>query len=166
MTRFERLTLATTAVALAVTVGGFVVVYFQLRNANEALSGGVNASVSTWTFEIDKAFLEHPELRPYFYGGQDIAPDDPNFHKAEAMAEFLLDSFDSIESFKGDIPAGIPHEGWVNWIYDCYGNSPLLRRYAAKQSRWYQSGPAWWIYEKWKHEHPAAGGPLQAEPTK
>jgi len=119
--------------------------------------------MSNWTFELDKAFLDHPELRPYFYDGKDIQQSDPLYFRAETMAEFILDNFDSIMKFDRTYPETL-HEGWRNWIYDSFSRSPLLVRTMEKLKPEYEPGPAWPIYADWKRRHSSQSPPKRVTP--
>lgn len=150
MSRFERWTLAISAFSTLVTIAGFGFVWMQLRSANDSLRTGVYANMSNWTFELDKAFIEHPELRPYFYDKKDIREDDPLFAKAAAMAEFELDNFDSIMEQERYFPAGSLHEGWRRWIFNGFDKSPVLVRTIEQLRSEYEGGPGWEMYQEWK----------------
>ncbi len=159
MSRFERWTVGVSISSLLISIVGFALVWLQLQGANESLRTGVYANMANWTLEISKMFLANPELRPYFDGGKDISPSDPLYDKAEVVAEYLLDNMDSMLEFKSYFPGGTPHQGWTNWMYDSFDESPLLRRHIEKRRRWYEPGQLWPIYQRWKADHPSAPQP-------
>ena len=153
MSRYERWSVGIAFVSAVITIAGFWFLWLQLRSTNESLRAGAYSNMSSWTFDLDKAFLQYPELRPYFYAGKDIREDDPLFLRAQTMAEFLLDNFDSIMEFDRQYP-GTLHAGWRDWIYESFNRSPLLVRTLENRKAEYESGPAWKIYLQWKHDHP------------
>jgi hypothetical protein len=156
MTRYERWSLIISGATAAVTLGGFGFIWLQLKSANDSLRTGVYANMSNWTFELDKASLEHPELRPYFYDGKDIDESDPLYPTAAAMAEFHLDTFDSIMEYNRSFAAADLHEGWSNWMMNAFDASPILVHTIEKMRSEYQPGPVWPIFQRWKARKAAA----------
>lgn len=52
--------------------------------------------------ELDKTFVEYPDIRPYFYEGKPADADDPNLQRVRAVAELVLDAFEWIWHRKED----------------------------------------------------------------
>ena len=79
----------------------------------------------------DEIFINHPELRPYFYAGKELEPNDPLRHQVHAAAEYILDFFDSLESQLKKYPSLWIHEKreWEANIVDQCAWSPVLCRY-------------------------------------
>jgi hypothetical protein len=150
MSQFEKLYLIFSALSLIISAVGFSFMWLQLESANKSLKTAIYANMSNWTFELDKTFLQHPELRPYFYAGKDMDPGDPLYLKAESVAELLLDNFDSMLEFRPYFPGGAPHEGWINWMHDSFESSPVLVRTIEKEWRQYEHGPVGSFYKNWK----------------
>ena len=152
MSRYEKLSFIVSVRSLIVSLLGFVLIIWSLNAANEALKRSIYGSISNWTFELDKAFLQSPELRPYFYDGKDIDTDDPLYPKAQQMAEYMLDTFDSVLEHKAYFPGtgGTPHVGWARWFYDSFDRSPILGKYIETNRRWYETSEIWPIYKRWK----------------
>ncbi|MGY3520623.1 hypothetical protein [Micromonospora haikouensis] len=86
--------------------------------------------------ELDKTFIEHPEIRPYFYGGKPLAADDPQLPRVQAVAELVLDSFEWIwykrKSFDAENGGG-----WKAYMVDTFSSSPALQTHYAKSASWY-----------------------------
>ncbi|WP_431977223.1 hypothetical protein [Micromonospora haikouensis] len=86
--------------------------------------------------ELDKTFIEYPEIRPYFYAGKPLALDDPQLPRVEAVAELVLDSFEWIwyrqESFDAENGGG-----WKAYMVDTFSSSPALQMHYAKSASWY-----------------------------
>lgn len=113
----------------------------QTELQSKTLSQNIYATVEAVTLEIDMQFLVHHELRPYFYGGQDIRPNmrSKTYRKVEAMCEMFIDFFDHILTIINEIPeaASWSKEWWDRWIIDMFRNSPPLRRYYLSVRDWY-----------------------------
>lgn len=83
---------------------------YQMRVSNEHLlttwkEQTYQGFVNTW-FETGKIFIEHPELRKYFYEGAELVlpVNDPEYHRAMEVAIFLDDAFRYTESQSESIP--------------------------------------------------------------
>jgi len=59
----------TTAIA---SIGMLWVVNRQLRQANRSLKQSYHVSLYSANAEIDKVFIDKPELRPYFYDNKEL----------------------------------------------------------------------------------------------
>jgi hypothetical protein len=101
-------------------------------------------SLSNQSRDVTRIFLTYPELRPYFYEGQDIDEKNPHFHRAETVAELILDIFWTMHSqaarvdFSGmndDLHNG---EGlWDDFVQDSFALSPILCKTLNKRQGWY-----------------------------
>ena len=54
----------------------------------------LDARVATRQLEFDKVILEHPDVYKYFYEGQDVANDDPEYTRVMAATQLLANYFD------------------------------------------------------------------------
>ena len=59
--------------------------------------------IGTW-FDLGRIFIEHPNLRPYFYDNKKISEDDPDYQRVMAIAVFFDDCFTYTESQAATIP--------------------------------------------------------------
>ncbi|MBI5103309.1 MAG: hypothetical protein HZB33_15965 [Nitrospirae bacterium] len=117
--------------------------------ANEtAAQTGVWQNIYTQMLDIDKVFIEHPEVWPYFNNAkaitntQSITNTDNNFNRVMALADLHLDFFDffdnkEVRELPGMGPGG---EYWILWekyFEDTFAESPVLcLRYEQKKD-WY-----------------------------
>lgn len=151
---FERWTHTIALIRLAFTIAGFLVVIFTVLRIDAPTKRSVFASMSQWTMDIDKTFIEYPEFRPYFYAGKQIKPDDPQYNRAVSIAEMMIDSMDSVLQHSKAVRGGVVYEGWDNWIDDSFETSPLLREQMERYERWLKGGELESRWEKWKAGHP------------
>src|SRR5262245_24345793 len=70
----------------------------QTEYVARSLMESLAESMNNQSHEISRIFVEYPELRPYFYDSQPIEENNPDFHRAEAVAELLLDIFWTMSS--------------------------------------------------------------------
>lgn len=83
----------------------------------------------TQLYDLDKLFIKHPELRPYFYNGQEMskAASDDERQRILAIAEFQLDFFDSFLTQREYLTLK-PEElkNWRTYIEDSFSHSPAM----------------------------------------
>ena len=155
MTKHERWSISVSLIGLATQILGFCLVIYSLHQGAAVFQRGVYQNANTWIFDLDKAFIEKPYLRPYFYDGKTIDPGDKTYPDAVAMAEFTLDTLQAFLEHRMGSGAAI-HEGWTNYMYDAFDRSPLLRNYIKERKRWYEPGQLYNIYLQWVQDHPNA----------
>jgi hypothetical protein len=89
---------AGTWLANVLIIVSFLFIRREIAKAQRAIDSTAFQGISTVWVDIDKFFVEHPELRPYFYHGKDLDPqvDDLTRWRVQATAEMLLDCFTNI----------------------------------------------------------------------
>jgi hypothetical protein len=133
--------------SLFVSIAGFVAIIitlYQIRDENrlseQALKESALSPLKAQQLEIDKIFIEHPELRKYFYDNVEL-PEVSSHETAQAMAvaEYLLDHFAAI--LPHTTVSGEPLVGtiWRNYIRDSFANSRVLSSILRQRSDWYPS---------------------------
>jgi hypothetical protein len=145
LTKFERLSLAISAAAVLISALGFTAVIVSIRTAQEEM-GYVGAQTSLQirdrslanVLALDRVFLEHPELRPYFYNGKDLDETDPLYPQVEAVAEMHLDVFDYNLNYRILFPQQYHHpEAEESFIREMLASSPVMRRRLIKKREWF-----------------------------
>ena len=122
---------------LVVSALGFGVVVWTLRVLIRTLDAQSSAGVATRQLEFDKVILEHPTLYRYFYQGQDLGADDPEFPRVMAATQLLANYFDGFFQQQGMYRQMWPDSLWKGYIRDHVAKSPVLRRYVIENSRWF-----------------------------
>ena len=121
---------------LPALVISLVMVRKQLKLAANANRATVYQSVPQLMIEIDRLFVDRPELKPYFYRNKPISKDDPEYERVMSVAEILLDFMDFVTA----VEPALPEYDWDSW--KCYfqelaGTSPALRLYWEECGHWY-----------------------------
>ena len=125
---YEWLTLAISVISTT----SLAFIWYQVKQTSASLQASAYATIGNYTMDLDKIFLEHPELRPYFYEGQPITKDDKNYHTVMAIAEFQLDFFDAtmtqleIRPRESGVEMAEEKKTWDNYFADSFKNSPAL----------------------------------------
>ena len=139
--------------SLIVSVAGFIAIIatliFLIRQTKEItkqskyVAESIKVSIfqgnDNRSFEMGRLFVDYPELRPYFYQGQDIQEDDPAYGKAIAIADLLLDFFDTILLQPQYLPAAFIRESWGTVIDDIFAKSPILCRHWHAVQDWHSN---------------------------
>jgi hypothetical protein len=124
---------------------GFTAVIVSIRTAQAQMA---NAAAQTRlqvrdrtlsnVLALDRVFLDHPELRPYFYEGKDLDKSDPLYPKVEAVAEMHLDVFDYNLNYRLHFPKEYHFaEGNESFIREMLAHSPVMRRHLEKSAQWF-----------------------------
>src|SRR5579859_5327236 len=108
---------------------------------NRQLMEGISSNMTEYSLQISRIFLEHPDLRPYFFAGQTMENSHPDYQRAEAIAEVVLDIFWTMSSqakrVQGEFANPEARELWQNYIRDCFAQSPILSGFLTLRKDWY-----------------------------
>ena len=124
-------------VQLLVSVLGFLVVAWSLRVLIRTLDAQSSASVAARQQEFDRTVLQYPALYKYFYEGQELARDDPEYARVMAAAQLLANYFDGFFRQRGLYRQMWPDEQWRAYIQDHIRRSPALRSYVRANPAWF-----------------------------
>lgn len=78
--------------ALSLVVGIWIALY-QTRKVREAIDTSTWSSLAAQLSEVDRQFVDHPELTPYSYGGEKIDQSNPLYLKAYSVGVLVIDSW-------------------------------------------------------------------------
>ncbi len=93
------------------------------------------------TLDIDRLFIEHPELRPLFYENAAVdASVDRN--RALAVAEFVIDAFECLWDMAKTYEP-VDRTAWSDYIADMFRQSPILRGFYDACPAWYPAITSW-----------------------
>ena len=137
MITFEATAAVVAILQLVVSALGFGVVVWTLRVLIRAIDAQSSAGVATRQLEFDRIIVEHPTLYRYFYQGQDLGPDDPEFARVMAATQLLANYFDGFFQQQGMYRQMWPDSMWKCYIRDHVAKSPVLRRYVIENSGWF-----------------------------
>jgi hypothetical protein len=140
--------------SLIVSILGFIAVIYTIHDAATAFKSDTYSKATPWILDLDKTFVEQSQLRPYFYDNiTNINSSDTN--QAFALAEYILDTYDSFLSQRTRYGHQILNPDWSKWMEDTFTSSPLLVDYLKEHKDWYRSGELYRnVYLKWKIENP------------
>jgi len=128
--------------ALVATIFGFIVIAWQMIIARQAYEAQAWQVIIQQTGEINKIFIEHPDLYPYFYQKKRVQSDDIIYPKVISMADMYLDFIDGFEDAYVRKLAGMEDGGkyripWENYFQDQFSQSPALCNRYKEVKSWY-----------------------------
>jgi hypothetical protein len=118
-----------TAAAWTSAVIGVGVALWQMRKIRRSIQGSTYQSICSTMIEIDRFFVDNPQLRPYFYGGKTL--DGVALlerEKLNAVAEMVVDFFYDV-FHQRDLMSQQTFQPYSSWMRRLYKNSPLLREF-------------------------------------
>jgi hypothetical protein len=135
MSRYQRISLVISTATLLVSALGFATVIVSIRAAQEQISyNAAQTKILTRdrslcnVMTLHTVFLDHPELRPYFFENKDLEESDPLYPKVEAVADMHLDVFAYNLDYRLVFPDGWrTAEGYKDYIRSRLALSPIGR---------------------------------------
>lgn len=122
------------SVALAASA---LATYLSLRLSGRTLTTMSYRSATDLVLELDRVFLDQPQLRPYFY---EQAPTPPRghseHHRVMAAAEFALDVCECIWDHRHQYSA-VDCDAWREWIHNVFLESPTILATYEQNVAWY-----------------------------
>ncbi len=107
------------------------------------MSPEIQLSIDEREIDVQKLFVQHPEMSRYFYKRQPLPDKHPNDSleraRVYAFCEIILRQFDFIARY-AHRSNSMPEEIWVpylNRMKYVYANSPVLRHYLESHSEHY-----------------------------
>ena len=145
MSEYESGALRRQTIGLVINFVGFLAVIgslsaaqLQLRQASHQTKIQIKDRTLANILTLDRVFLDHPELRPYFYEGKDITEKDPMYPRVVAVAEMHMDVFDYVLEYYENFPEQFPElEAGHKWIHDMFESSPITKRHFQAKKHWY-----------------------------
>jgi hypothetical protein len=137
MSTYEKWSLITSAFGFLLVVGSLAILSHQTKLLAKAIDASASASVAERQINIDKVFVDKPELLRYFFGNTDISRDDESYYAALAVAGLLANYFDTYCLQKGMLKQMYSEPAWECYIKDYFRRSPLLREHVKEFHDWY-----------------------------
>lgn len=125
----------------AIAALGFAAILYQLRQLDQDMKSNTRTSIYDMAARIKEVFLNRPHLRPYFFDGQAISPDNAHYGEALAVADYYCLYLEQITTQQATI-ADSDRTAWCKYAYDIYHNSPIIKAYLSDKKQWY-SEPFW-----------------------
>ena len=124
-------------IAIIAVIVAFLSLGAQIYVGKKDVGATLYQHVTSLFNNLNAPFLEHPELRPYFY--ENRSPHDlsaENQHRALVIAEMFLDTFEWVEH---DITKAkkVDKDSWRDYMLDVYASSIIVRNFHEKNPSWH-----------------------------
>ena len=142
MTTFETLSLIASIAGSIGVIASLWLVNRQTRVFQRTLMESISQTMTRYSLDISRIFLENPDLRPYFFSGRPIDENHPDYLRAEAVAEVILDIFWTMNSQAKRIQDAEFRDSdtssqWALYIGDTFASSPILTNFLTRRKDWY-----------------------------
>ena len=121
---------------LIIAIVGIPLLYFQLRDLRHSSQIAAHSA----TYEQASAFrahlIEYPHLRKYFFNGEDIQPESPDYDRVLTIAESFLNYLEYIAVLKENFGKE-NNTALESFVRSSLSGSPIMRRHLAAHPEWY-----------------------------
>jgi hypothetical protein len=139
----------------------------QSRLGTKGTRANVYNSINMEMMEIDRYFVEHPDLKPYFYECKDVAETDPIYPRVASMAEWMIDFMDNVLVLSRSMPEFPWKDSWFKYFEDLFNNSVVMCRFWRQRETWYAGAMRkYYPREFWDILNRAGNNDNQAAPAK
>jgi hypothetical protein len=142
MTTYETLSLLFSIASSICVVFSLWLLYRQNRIFSRQLVTSQSHNITDYSLEISRLFLAHPDMRPYFFGGQAIAEGHPDYLRAESLAEVILDILWTMQAEARRIDGrefanNSMRSAWDDYVDGFFITSPVMVSFLTKRGAWY-----------------------------
>ena len=139
MTKYEQWSLIVAALGFIAVIVSLFFLIRQTRFVAKTLKAALVDSLSNRQYDIDKLFIDQPEIRKYFYDGADTpTTGSVEYARVTATAEYILDFFVMVLIQKDEYTDLLPRDWWLAYIKDMLTNSPVLCEVLEHRKEWYR----------------------------
>ena len=137
--RYKRYNVIISFVGFALVSIGLFLNYHQSNIVAKNLRNSVQQSMVKLTTDLDRIYIDHPELRRFIYaGGKSDHWTAMNDEQAAATAVFAFDVFDIASSQVANFrDQWATPEAWTNWITDEFAKSEFFQKQFLTNQSWY-----------------------------
>ena len=122
------LEISVSLLTLVILVVGLLFTYLQTDRVKISIERTKFNALENDLQEVNRVFIEYPELQKYFLSGKDIAKTDPDYNRVYAIAVTIAMNLDeSTGDLKGDRDLFQPGT-WTRYYRFQFGASPILCR--------------------------------------
>ena len=104
----------------------------QSKYVADSLTSSNYAALAGFMFEVEQAFIDYPELRPYFYEGESVDEQNPDYARILGVAANKLGYFSYLLVLSDTFPQLWPPHWWAGLIEEGFVTSPVMRQYVRK----------------------------------
>lgn len=107
--------------------GGFAIAADQASKLRESIDTSTWSALATQIMDVDKQFIENPEMVKYIYEGVPVSEDSTDYPKAYAFAVLVIDLMDSAVVMGNHIdPKIFEPDAWERYYEYQFSVSPII----------------------------------------
>lgn len=123
-------------IAAMIGVFGILVVLYQVKQARRDGQVALITGMTTMMLEIDKAFIEHPEMRQYFKNGVRPPQGSGAREEAQAFAMAMANALDHVVEHMRFMKCDTRY-AWRTYIAELYEQSPVFADLLEEHGDWW-----------------------------
>ena len=137
------ITAIVTSIYTIITFTTLILIWRQLLLLNKNTISSSYHYIYDKMIDIDKFFIEHPDLKLYFYSNKSHLSIKNKIEKEKilSIAEMMVDFFDCVY-YQKDVMRKETFDAKAAYIGDIYNKSPIIREYLSRPhlDKWYSKG--------------------------
>lgn len=107
--------------------GGFAIAADQASKLRESIDTSTWSALATQIMDVDKQFIQHPDMVKYIYEGVPVSEDSIDYPKAYAFAVLVIDLMDSAVVMGNHIdPKIFEPDAWERYYEYQFSVSPII----------------------------------------
>jgi hypothetical protein len=119
---------ATELIAALALIASVVSLFVSWRTGRHSARITTYRSATDLTLDIDRIFVEHPDLRKYFYDAVDVTGENAEVQsRVNAIAELMLDCFECIWDIRATYSA-VDRGAWGQYVLDMLKTAPAMKQ--------------------------------------
>lgn len=147
LTLYEFMALVVSALGFVAVAASLIFVMKQTAAAAQqsklvadSLTSSNYASLASFMFEVERAFVDYPELWPYFYEGEPADEQNADYARILAVAANKLGFFSYLLILSERFPQLWQPNWWVKFAEAGFLMSPVMRQLVRKNKGLYDPG--------------------------
>ena len=122
--------------SVVVTLVGFFLLWRQIKRVDLSARGQTHSYLYSHQDSITRFFIDHSDLRPFFYENQEFRNIESEKVTIEPVTEMVADFSEHIYLQLPNLPEDV-REGWEFYMKNLYNRSPALRTHFTDNGAWY-----------------------------
>jgi hypothetical protein len=126
--------------ASVISLIGILFAVTEVRRARKIVDRETDYRIYDMMLDLDRFFIEHPDLRPYVYSGKrlpDTTTEGTQEHERVMAAVEMVVDFMECAYTQFDLMPIHQRIGWIDYMIDIGKNSPLICELLDREREWY-----------------------------
>ncbi|MFJ8077635.1 hypothetical protein ACIQ7Q_27845 [Streptomyces sp. NPDC096176] len=127
-----------TAIGSGAALLGLAALVVQLRHLTKGLRSAARGATYDIGVQIKLVLIEHPHLRPFFFGNVPNPPDHPEAARIASLAELYCIYFQELVEQSRNVSRK-NRAAWESLVKSMYETSPPIRNQLERRLAWYSA---------------------------